>query len=395
MLHRFFQFLTFVVDQYRHENRIPADRMYPVFKGGNVFYMYFQTWGGTCSDRLSVFKRSDLDFTIFFERDVIEAHAKPFGDLLYQRMVEHAATLEVPVKEGLFGELLGQYRRVHPQARTVRLGSRKNSIITRRHDCDIAFVSDDNKNHGPFYTTANHTLAFADRDTDFKTMFDLYRIKMDVVVELQDGTCVHAPSEYYDVSIPLLGDDTIKDTFGHDWTTFLDGVRVPSLQYMIQHDLFPILFVQSKYPWTAPKYEKRVIRMLAACVCHDLETAARREDEHHKIVVQLLQTVTRAYLVLMQLGTVVLMGVQGSSRVKESIASTHALIRGQNLPEHWDTMLRNVTNACAVAVSHGDAEDAYQFQNLLFNAVSEVSVYCQCIIDGGVAPHHQRRNVAR
>lgn len=144
--------------------------------------------------------------------------------------------------------------------------------------------------NSPIYITFNDTTRFGNPGK--RASFELMRMKLNVDLhfERNDGiSCVlHAPGELIDVSFSNPDDYKIQPSKGKDiddFTTlitmttehdeFID-VHIPTLDYLIEHDLFVILAVETKFPWMDPKYKKRMYRLLLGCTLLQADNLADR-----------------------------------------------------------------------------------------------------------------------
>jgi hypothetical protein len=190
-----------------------------------------------------------------------------------------------------------------PATQAIIYGNRHNSrrSVTNAVACDLIVApldslvmrqtrgapdtrrtrSNDNDPLHSMYVTFNNTIRFAKKDMQCE--FDLLRLKYNVDVELQwedrnIAPCTyHAPSELIDVSISTQKDFKTRHVIGKpidSWTTTVPmkcgtqdvQVRVPTLEYLVNHDLHAILFVESDFPWEDQKYLKRMQRYLLGSV---------------------------------------------------------------------------------------------------------------------------------
>jgi hypothetical protein len=105
-------------------------------------------------------------------------------------------------------------------------------------------------------------------------------MKLNVDVdEGMGGACVHAPSEVIDVSISRSWDHKYVDrpwrgSVGAPlplWLTRMEvkcrTIAVPTIEYLLTHDLTAILFDEIEYPWLDPKYAKRIARFVVLAAC--------------------------------------------------------------------------------------------------------------------------------
>jgi hypothetical protein len=125
--------------------------------------------------------------------------------------------------------------------------------------------------HESMYVTFNDTLMF-EVGNNGVGHFDLARLKTNVALGLSSGECVQAPAELIDVSISHKDDSKrIMDHGVEAWTmnVTLVGrgenattVVVPKLSYLVNSDIYTILFADSEFPWDDIKYEKRMTRYI-------------------------------------------------------------------------------------------------------------------------------------
>ncbi len=119
--------------------------------------------------------------------------------------------------------------------------------------------------HDSMYITLNNTLKF--QLSNGVGHFDLARLKTNVAIDLTSDECLLVPAELIDVSVSHPDDSkALMDHDIQDWTQvqqFNDyPVLVPTLDYMVNDDLFTILFLDNRFPWTDAKYAKRMARYL-------------------------------------------------------------------------------------------------------------------------------------
>ncbi len=292
---------------------IPPDHACLVYKGGNILVDYFHQllgvemqYDGGASQRAfaALTKRSDTDFTV-----VIPAAIEQQNPGLRSQV--NAAILEALSQFRIF---LGVSNLLFPlptQTEYARQASayqaildsdangckyrvkefstdfRSDLLITRdpRYtNCEVIVKSGSlgtssstlipNSNQ-PTYVSFNDTLMF--QLSKGVGHFDLARLKASVVMTVSEkgvattSKCLSVPAELIDVSISHLDDSKrLSDINVQNWTTvveyFVNGSRVPvlvpTLDYLVRHDLDTILFEDSEYPWDDIKYAKRLMRFV-------------------------------------------------------------------------------------------------------------------------------------
>ena len=137
------------------------------------------------------------------------------------------------------------------------------------------------------YITFNDTLRFG-QDPIYAS-FDLIRLKLNINLTIKDEpSCVyHVPSELIDISISNPDDYKVRSITGEGldtWTQTIEldiaglgrtdpnepddesircPIRIPTLEYLMDSDLYSILFVESNgFPWMDQKYSKRLFRYI-------------------------------------------------------------------------------------------------------------------------------------
>ena len=136
------------------------------------------------------------------------------------------------------------------------------SVVIRT---DSLLESVENTVFDNIYMTFNDSLRFKMKGAEGVASYDLVRVKYNVDIAIEGKKCpIHAPGELLDVSISTPND--FKMSYARDvpidkWTFVMsDGVRVPSLDYITNHDLHGILFDEHIFPWEDVKYNKRLGR---------------------------------------------------------------------------------------------------------------------------------------
>jgi len=154
-------------------------------------------------------------------------------------------------------------------------------IYSKNSHTEFTTIVNSNDAHdiGHHYLSYNNTLAIMAGNGMY---FDLARIKFFVKIKngiktLNDDTIkdINIPSEFIDVSIPHFDDSSklhFYETIAGDPPMIdivyqIDGTNYVSQIYsydkkMLADDLNNVLFHQVSVPWTAPKYEKRLMRLL-------------------------------------------------------------------------------------------------------------------------------------
>lgn len=129
------------------------------------------------------------------------------------------------------------------------------------------------------YITTNNLINRIRLNRSLNTHFDLFRIKFNTVlsncvsVTSNDNTntnTVSIPSEFIDVSIPIYGCDSLKDSHIEDHIAIcnfqIDNLRLQIYSYTLEEvisDLLYVLFEQNFCcPWIDKKYIKRINRVV-------------------------------------------------------------------------------------------------------------------------------------
>ena len=281
------------------------DSVYLVYKGGNVIVDYIRALALSSDESAMLVSFSDIDFQVFVTNDdVYERHgprllrliahaALKFKDYI-RTFIEHNNNnllneADLPDYSDVFEaerkniqpmrSYLGAERAVRHDAFILRKDStlwpeidkenRRNnklakcqSIVVRTESLleNVPNTAVDN-----IYMTFNDSLRFQMKGVDGVASYDLVRIKYNIDISLPGNVCpVHAPGELLDVSISTPNDFKMIFARNNDinkWTIIRsDGVRIPSLDYLANHDLHGILFEENVFPWADTKYKKRLFR---------------------------------------------------------------------------------------------------------------------------------------
>lgn len=329
MQHYVGTFVKFVEDgtaDYISANGL-EDLVYLVYKGGNVLVEYFTQFlkvtgtqhnAATMIHYNKLLKRSDADFQYYFKTDdVFWSHSLKLKRLVLSSMYKFASwlvtsrqinnSLVFPLKpyQDLINEkdatLAVTEVSVHYRKDFMVLNAKKNEIdsharaprkniaqsvlpLLGEKTCDLVIVPlkkivedpsiDANDRPYGVFITYNDSLSFGDHLN--RASFHLARMKLNI--DVKTDTCVfHAPAELIDVSFSNPDDHKLEFTRGRDvnlWTQVQRmwgvDVRIPTMEYLVNHDLSDILFVESQgLPWNDAKYDKRMLRYLigSALLC--------------------------------------------------------------------------------------------------------------------------------
>ena len=310
------------------EENVLTNTAYLVYKGGNVLADHFEKFVKLPSASSSIViaslqslvARSDADFQFYFSnKEAWENHNDAIKRLiiaaLYDFMSELQQTTMVPTSVDQINNKV--YDDIFAKNKNGYTITTESKEITKRVDfmvlnnpkrpdgmlktimpiLDCSFyvvqidslvqpVADFTARPKGAYVTYNDTLRFG--DADIRIAFDLIRLKLNVNLQVTmskagekvEKATYHAPSELIDVSISTPEDYKIQGSTKDiaQWTqeypvtlrsknNAIVKLRIPNLDYMVNDDLYRILFTESKgFPWADQKYEKRIRRYIVGNV---------------------------------------------------------------------------------------------------------------------------------
>jgi hypothetical protein len=291
-----------LVIAYLESNNI-FEGVYLIYKGGNVIVDYICNLVKHETDLSSLVSRSDIDFQVFVaDNDIYEAHS----DQIIRLVVEAAYKLREWLMEHM--EMIdfedAELSDAYPQEYMATRVHRNDIFILQKEspvlekvlenvihlanfaDCQSLVIKTDGLLEGYvdnpdsfLYISYNDSLRFKMKgmNTEFDSEFDLVRIKYNIdLVNQSNLMCVHhAPGEILDVSFSTPNDFKMTLAREHsigDWTQMnKQGIRIPTLNYLVNHDLTGILFEEYANPWNDGKYEKRLKRLISGLALLDID----------------------------------------------------------------------------------------------------------------------------
>lgn len=309
-----------------------------VFKGGNVFRMYFTNFVVGVDHFQHLLKHSDVDFQLYVSSTLPAPHIDALSRVCVEALQTFRRFLQVGDGSVKYSALLGapalrtdevkDYEAHLPEGCKImsistvpredffvlepssKLGEQVISPASRHTTnttaCRALLVKrgSDLLQHtyasapvSPLYISVNNTVRFGTAHE--RMAFDLIRMKLNLDIEVRAGDgqhrCTHAPSEMVDISLSYPDDIKLKkeEALGlHWWTTstvFQSStgksvdIRIPTLGYLINCDLHHILFRENIFPWDDLKYTKRLQRYILGRIMLSLElqseNALRRPAE--------------------------------------------------------------------------------------------------------------------
>lgn len=304
------------------------DKVFMIYKGGNVLTDYFSQFlniSGQEFDEAHVqfLKRSDADFQFYFKDDNLSTVFKQHEDHLKRQVLaamykfatwlshenilpdatfidatafseleeRHKGRISIktatPTERMDFMVLSAAGPLVHEVVVSNKLPAHCDMVILPMHRL-VTGIPDSWPSPFGTYITFNDTLKFGFETS--RASFDLARMKLNIDVTTSKGCLFHAPAELIDVCFSNPDDYKLAYAKGKSidaWTQVkqLDGdltVRIPTLDYLVNHDLHSILFVETGgYPWNDAKYSKRMYRyvMGSALICTS-DTAVSPQVSH-------------------------------------------------------------------------------------------------------------------
>jgi hypothetical protein len=326
------------------------DDMVLIYKGGNLFKLYFDEYYKAKVFPLS-YQPSDIDFEVVVypqsnrpDDPMFTKHVPNIEKVLVASLEQFRAFLMLNRKSLLddvdkkFDSHLNDYVAAIPDnvprefkgiTPTIRVVPRQDMFITTPANnafapqirCDdpnnaILLPSDRllkssraQMDTSPLYITLNNSIAFRKTAEGTLAHFDLVRMKFHVALSF-GGICMNAPSEVIDVSISLWDDEkAIQKRQSKKWTTTttkgIDNqnvqVTIPTLSDLVTKDVGYILLIESK-PWEDMKYKKRLQRYMLGAVmlrqahilCKGSSNSATELNSYITNYIDLLQTNTIA-----------------------------------------------------------------------------------------------------
>jgi len=310
------------LSEYKKKMGLRENDIIFAFKGGNIFRVINlniqKELPGYVSDIIATefdkyFKRSDNDFSIYVNYDLPN----------YQQVYDQVSILSYYILQNInniFSSKLDEYFKIFTlndklfaqkfanltktinqslgtTYKSIKLIERKDIYVRREGDYNITY-SIENSESSFFYNSLNTALEF--QQGKFLTKFDLARTKISFEILASTDKKISS-GELTDVSLPHRDDTEMKNImdkytfddfvmsdfapklhFSPENTKYSFDYRIVNSKYLIE-DLMKVIFSQKPNPWSDPKYEKRVARLIYLIFINYIETQGLNQNSMEKI----------------------------------------------------------------------------------------------------------------